>query len=72
MFQLNTATISSNPDPMECHLELVLGALRQKGMIPSRPPETPFSEVLTLASLQRWYCRKLSAFFARVILSLRA
>ena len=51
MFQLNTATISSNPDPMECHLDIVLGALRRKGMIPSEPPRTSLPDILTLESL---------------------
>ena len=67
MFQLHTATISSNPDPMECHLTLVLNALRQKGMLPSQPPTTPLSDVLTPASLQHFTLERESDGWTYVI-----
>lgn len=52
MFQLKAATISDNPDPMECYLDLVLGPLRQTGTIPAQTPQTRHPEYITLEALE--------------------
>ncbi len=41
MFQLNTARIAQNPDPMECYRDMIVTALNAKGLVPAAPPALP-------------------------------
>ncbi|KZY04083.1 MULTISPECIES: hypothetical protein [unclassified Sulfitobacter] len=38
MFQLNTARIAQNPDPMQCYHDMIVAALNAKGLVPAAPP----------------------------------
>lgn len=38
MFQLNTARIAQNPDPMQCYRDMIVAALNAKGLVPAAPP----------------------------------
>jgi len=58
MVQLNTFTFPDTPAPEETFLDLVLSALREKGLIPDIPPDLGLPSHISPANLEALVCVK--------------